>query len=85
MGADVLEEGEFEPFFTVLESKLAGKKVALFGSYGWGNGGWMRECQDRVTGAGVLLYNNEGLIINEMPDEGGIRDCIDFGKGATLM
>lgn len=36
MGAEVLEEDEFEPFFTELESKLAGKKVGLFGSYGWG-------------------------------------------------
>lgn len=85
MGTEILEEGEFEPFFTALESKLAGKKVALFGSYGWGDGEWMREWQDRVTGAGAHLYNNEGLIINEMPDEEGIRDCIDFGKGAAVM
>ena len=42
MGAEVLEEGEFEPFFTALEGKLSGKKVALFGSYGWGDGQWMR-------------------------------------------
>ena len=45
MGAEVLEEGEFEPFFSELEPKLAGKNVALFGSYGWGDGEWMRRQQ----------------------------------------
>ena len=43
MGAEVLEETEFEPFFTELEGKLSGKRVALFGSYGWGDGQWMRD------------------------------------------
>ena len=43
MGAEVLEEEEFEPFFSALESKLSGKNVALFGSYGWGDGEWMRS------------------------------------------
>ncbi len=47
MGAEVLEEGEFEPFFTELEGDLAGKQVALFGSYGWGDGEWMRDWEER--------------------------------------
>lgn len=85
MGAEVLEEGEFEPFFTTLEAKLAGKKVALFGSYGWGDGEWMRDWQTRVTDAGAHLYKNEGFIINETPDEDDLKDCIDFGKGVALM
>ena len=68
MGAEVLEEAEFEPFFTELEPKLSGKRVALFGSYGWGDGQWMRDWQDRVTGAGAQLFNGEGLMINETPD-----------------
>lgn len=42
MGDEVLEEGEFDPFFSSIEGKLGGKKVALFGSYGWGDGQWMR-------------------------------------------
>ena len=46
MGAEVLEESVFEPFFTELEPLLSGKKVALFGSYGWGDGQWMRDWQD---------------------------------------
>ncbi|MBR3025296.1 MAG: flavodoxin domain-containing protein, partial [Oscillospiraceae bacterium] len=43
MGAEVLEEEEFEPFFTSVEGSLSGKKVILFGSYGWGDGEWMRN------------------------------------------
>ena len=81
MGAEVLEEGEFEPFFTALEGKLSGKKVALFGSYGWGDGQWMRDWQDRVTGAGAQLFNGEGLMINETPDDSGLADCRALGSG----
>ena len=81
MGAEVLEESEFEPFFTELESRLGGKKVALFGSYGWGDGQWMRDWQQRVDDANASLYNGEGLIINETPDEDGLAKCKEFGKG----
>ena len=59
MGAEVLEEGEFEPFFAELEEKISGKNVALFGSYGWGDGEWMRAWQERVTGAGAALLGGE--------------------------
>ena len=52
MGAEVLEESVFEPFFTELEPLLSGKKVALFGSYGWGDGQWMRDWQDTLRGRG---------------------------------
>ena len=78
MGAEVLEEGEFEPFFTALEGKLPGKKVALFGSYGWGDGQWMREWQERTEKAGAVLCG-EGLIINEAPDEAGLESCRALG------
>ena len=78
MGAEVLEEGEFEPFFTALEGKLPGKKVALFGSYGWGDGQWMREWQERTEKAGAVLCG-EGLIVNEAPDEAGLESCRALG------
>jgi hypothetical protein len=55
MGAEVLEESVFEPFFTELEPLLSGKKVALFGSYGWGDGQWMRDWQDRAGRGGVFV------------------------------
>ena len=34
MGVEQLEDSEFEPMFQDCESKLSGKKIALFGSYG---------------------------------------------------
>ena len=80
MGAEVLEEEEFEPFFTALEDSLSGKKVMLFGSYGWGDGEWMRNWQDRVTDAGAVLFQGEGLILNETPDEVGLETCKNWGK-----
>ncbi len=81
MGSEVLEEGEFEPFFNGLEGSLSGKKIALFGSYDWGDGQWMRDWQDRVSAAGATLYNGEGLIINNTPDDSGLSDCRTFGEG----
>ena len=69
MGAEVLEEDEFEPFFTEIESKLSGKKVFLFGSYGWGDGEWMRNWQERVTAAGAELAGDEGYTVNEAPSD----------------
>ncbi|WP_058484999.1 flavodoxin [Defluviitalea phaphyphila] len=79
MGDEVLEEGEFEPFFSELEGKIKDKKVALFGSYGWGDGQWMRDWEDRIKASGAILYK-EGLIINEAPDDEGITNCNNFGK-----
>ena len=80
MGAEVLEESEFEPFFTELEGSLSGKKVALFGSYGWGDGQWMREWAERVTGEGATVVNGEGLICQETPDDAMIEECKNLGK-----
>lgn len=79
MGDEVLEEGEFEPFFEKTENKLSGKKVALFGSYGWGDGKWMRDWEERVKNDGANLFAN-GLIINSYPNDAGIVECEDFGK-----
>ena len=81
MGAEVLEEDEFEPFFTAVEGKLAGKKVALFGSYGWGDGQWMRDWCDRAERDGAVLYGGEGLMVNETPDDEGLERCRAFGGG----
>ncbi|PKM51670.1 MAG: flavodoxin [Firmicutes bacterium HGW-Firmicutes-7] len=80
MGDEVLEEDEFEPFFAVVEGLIEGKKIALFGSYGWGDGQWMKDWQDRVTRSGAQLFS-EGLIINESPDEEGLEKCRIFGGG----
>lgn len=79
MDAEELEESEFEPFFASCEDKLKGKKIALFGSYGWGDGEWMRLWQDRASSVGAEICGGEGLIINETPDDEGLEKCKALG------
>ena len=80
MGAEVLEEGDVEPFVTEIEGLISGKKVALFGSYGWGDGQWMRDWEERMTGAGAVVINGEGLICQEAPADDAIEQCKELGK-----
>ena len=80
MGAEQLEESEFEPMYQDLRGSLSGKPVGLFGSYGWGDGEWMRQWQDRVTGDGATLVNGEGLIVNETPDDDDLASCKALGE-----
>ena len=80
MGAEVLEEAEFEPFFAGIESKLSGKTIALFGSYGWGDGQWMRDWCERCKAAGADIINDEGLIVNETPDAAATEACKALGE-----
>ena len=79
MGAEVLEESEFEPFFEQVETSLQGKKIALFGSYDWGTGEWMENWCDRVKNNGAQLFET-GLTINLTPDADGLASCQEFGK-----
>ena len=79
MGAEQLEESEFEPFFTELESRLGGKKVALFGSYGWGDGEWMRTWESDCDSAGMNLVC-ESVICTETPDDAALEACRALGK-----
>jgi flavodoxin I len=79
MGAEQLEEGEFEPMFQSCEEKLSGKKLGLFGSYGWGDGEWMRNWEDTCRGDGANLVS-EGVICNEAPDSDGEAACQALGK-----
>lgn len=78
MGDEVLEESEFDPFIDDISSKISGKKVALFGSYGWGDGRWMREWEERMIAYGCELIE-DGLIINYDPED-NCKECINFGK-----
>ena len=80
MGSEELEESEFAPMFESCEAKLNGKKIALFGSYGWGDGQWMRDWVDRMSSAGATVLNGEGLICNETPDSDVLADCENLGK-----
>lgn len=85
MGAEVLEEGEFEPFFTELEGSLSGRKTAIFGSYGWGDGQWMRDWCDRARSAGAVLCGAEGLMLNEAPDDAGLDACRALGASLAAL
>lgn len=78
MGAEQLEESEFEPMFTACESKLSGKRIALFGSYGWGDGEWMRDWEARCKGDGAVLVC-DSVICNEMPDGDALAACRALG------
>ena len=80
MGAEVLEEGEMEPFVEEVEKFAKGKNIALFGSYGWGDGEWMREWESRMLDAGANVLNREGLICHETPDDDALEDCRSLGK-----
>ena len=79
MGDEVLEEAEFEPFYTAMEPELRGKKVALFGSYGWGDGQWMREWYDRASKAGLNVFD-EGLMVCGFPDPDAKANCKKYGE-----
>lgn len=78
MGAEVLEESEMEPFVAEVETFAAGKKIALFGSYGWGDGEWMRDWESRMKAAGAELIA-DGLIANGEPDADAQSECIALG------
>ena len=80
MGAEQLEDSEFEPMFNDCESKLSGKKIALFGSYGWGDGEWMRNWTDRCKNAGAVVVGGEGLIANETPSDDDLANCKALGE-----
>ena len=80
MGAEVLEESEMEPFVEEVEKFAKGKNIALFGSYGWGDGEWMREWESRMLDAGANVLNREGLICHETPDDDALEDCRSLGK-----
>lgn len=81
MGDEVLEESEFEPFFTAIEGALSGKTIALFGSYGWGDGEWMRTWEDTCRSDGAVLAC-ESVICCEAPEDDALAQCKKLG--ATL-
>ena len=82
MGAEVLEEDEFEPMFTDCESKLSGRKIALFGSYGWGDGEWMRSWEETCRSAGAnLVYDS--VICQDAPDDDAVAECRSLGAALS--
>ncbi len=78
MGSEQLEDGEFEPMFDSVKNSLSGKPVALFGSYGWGSGDWMRTWEEDCLAAGVILAC-DSVICNDAPDDEAIEACKALG------
>ena len=78
MGAEVLEESEFEPMFAECEPALNGKKIAIFGSYGWGSGEWMADWEERSKAAGAVLAT-DSVICQEAPDDDAVENCKKLG------
>ncbi len=78
MGDEVLEESEFDPMFTEVEKVLSGKRIALFGSYGWGDGQWMRDWEERCRAAGAELAA-ESVIANDAPGDEEAEQCRNLG------
>lgn len=80
MGNEELEEEEFLPFFESVKSKLIGKKLLYFGSYGWGDGEWMENWVHESLDFGLDVYLNKGIISYDMPDDEVEEECILSGK-----
>ena len=79
MGSEQLEDSEFEPMFNSCEPKLSGKKIALFGSYGWGDGEWMRNWEETCQSDGAVMAC-EFVICNDAPDDEALAACRVLGK-----
>lgn len=85
MGDEVLEESEMEPFVAEVENIVKGKTVALFGSYGWGDGQWMRDWTQRMKNAGATVVGGEGVIAHEAPDADAVLACNELGKSLARL
>lgn len=84
MGSEQLEDSEFEPMFNSCESDLGGKKIALFGSYGWGDGEWMRSWEETCTADGAVLVT-ESVICNDAPSDDAIAECKALGAALAAV
>ena len=79
MGSEVLEEMEFQPMFDACKRSLGGKRTALFGSYGWGDGEWMRTWEKDCSDAGLNLVC-ESVICADAPDDAALESCRALGR-----
>jgi len=79
MGAEELEDSEFDPMYQSIKGSLSGKKVGLFGSYGWGDGEWMRNWEDDCKANGIVLAA-ESVMANETPDDESLQACRNLGS-----
>ena len=80
MGGEELEDSDVEPFVEELTGRVSGKKIALFGSYGWGDGEWMRNWVERMSSAGAEIIGGEGVICQGAPDTEDIKRLKELGN-----
>ena len=85
MGDEELEDSAAEPFVNEVESFSSGKKIALFGSYDWGEGDWMRTWEQRMKDAGATIVGDEGLICNNEPDDEAKENCRKLGEQLAAL
>lgn len=83
MGAEELEDSEFQPMYDQLKKQISGKEVVLFGSYGWGGGEWMNPWKEDAANAGLVLADDP-LAIEGSPDDDGNAKCRELGKVLAL-
>ena len=79
MGDEILED-TMEEFYTGIEGSLNGKKVAIFGSYDWGDGQFMRTWEDRVRAAGATIVNDAGFTANLEPNDTELVELRKLGE-----
>ncbi len=80
MGAEELEDGEFQPFYDEFKAGFGSKPLVLFGSYNWADGEWMATWQNDAKDAGLNLVA-EGLICYDGPEDGDkVEDCKQLGE-----
>lgn len=82
MGSEQLEDSEFEPMFDAVSPKLKGKTIGLFGSYGWGDGEWMRNWAEQCSGLDCIMPT-DFVICNEAPDDDAIKACKALGEALS--
>ncbi|MEW9079767.1 flavodoxin [Terrisporobacter glycolicus] len=79
MGVEELEESEMEPFMESISNNISGKKIVLFGSYGWGDGEWMQDWEERIKNCGGIIVE-ESIICNESPEENILKQLVALGE-----
>ena len=79
MGVEELEESEMEPFMESISKDILGKKIVLFGSYGWGDGEWMQNWEQRIKDCGGIIIE-DSVICNEAPEEDNLNHLKSLGE-----
>ena len=79
MGVEELEESEMEPFMESISKDISGKKIVLFGSYGWGDGEWMQNWEQRIKDCGGIIIE-DSVICNEAPEEDNLNHLKSLGE-----